>query len=597
MNLEKHQENDKSFLPLFLLVYPFPWGVFSRQPQDIDGHEEELHDQFPRLKSALRLAALAFFCVLTFVARSHNLRDVFIEGRLYFLDADCYSRMTRAQMVAEHPGMIIRHHDFENFPQGVKTHTTAPLDYLIVLLKSGVAIALRFFDPQKTTSLHAQALDIAGALIGPLLGTLSTVFLAFWAWSLRFRFWGIPLLLYATSPILVHGTVFGRPDHQALLILLLTVALGAEIALVRPTLDLEANSATHQRFWSVVSGLFWALSLWVSLYEPLVLLATVVVIGLALDRRSMFSQERRRGWVVFLITLALVTMVEGWHMDAPDAALRANFIRWQATIGELAHLNLLSPQLSSWLGWLALLTPLGLFFSRKTDRRSLPLLLLLIVLLSLTVWQIRWGYFLAVGVVLSLPIFLPVLVKPWIIWTAFFCGLWPLAADWEARLFPDSSATRRLEMKRAESVALREIVATKVGTNGGPFLAPWWLSPAIAYWTGQPGLGGSSHESLPGIVDGAKIYLAPDAATALPILRSHRIAWILADVPERVIATSATLLGVDRPSQSMAEQWARPIRDEPRDSAIIPDPSIPLHQGEIFYQIWIVQPVSDLLPN
>ena len=214
--------------------------------------------------------------------------------------------MTRAQMVAEHPGMIIRHHDFENFPQGVKTHTTAPLDYLIVSLKSVVAISLHFFDPQKSTSLHSQALDIAGALIGPLLGTLGTVFVAVWAWSLRFRFWGIPLLVYALSPILVHGTVLGRPDHQALLILLLTVALGAEIALVRPTLDPTTSSATRQSFWSVVSGLFWALSLWVSVYEPLVLLATVVIIGLAFDRRSIFSHERRRGWVVFLISLALI---------------------------------------------------------------------------------------------------------------------------------------------------------------------------------------------------------------------------------------------------------------------------------------------------
>ena len=42
--------------------------------------------------------------------------------------------MTRAQMVRAKPGLIVRHHAFENFPQGTTPHTTAPLDYLIVAL-------------------------------------------------------------------------------------------------------------------------------------------------------------------------------------------------------------------------------------------------------------------------------------------------------------------------------------------------------------------------------------------------------------------------------------------------------------------------------
>ncbi len=42
--------------------------------------------------------------------------------------------MTRARLVAEHPGTVVRHDDFENFPAGVTPHTTAPLDYLIVAL-------------------------------------------------------------------------------------------------------------------------------------------------------------------------------------------------------------------------------------------------------------------------------------------------------------------------------------------------------------------------------------------------------------------------------------------------------------------------------
>ena len=72
-----------------------------------------------------------------------------MEGNIYFVDPDCYSRMSRARLVAEHPGLIVRQPDFENFPAGISPHTTAPLDYLIVLLAAG----LRAFT--------AQPLDLA----------------------------------------------------------------------------------------------------------------------------------------------------------------------------------------------------------------------------------------------------------------------------------------------------------------------------------------------------------------------------------------------------------------------------------------------------
>jgi hypothetical protein len=57
-----------------------------------------------------------------------------VAGNVYFSDADCYARMTRVRMCAQHPGLIVRHHDFENYPTGTTPHTTAPLDYLVVAL-------------------------------------------------------------------------------------------------------------------------------------------------------------------------------------------------------------------------------------------------------------------------------------------------------------------------------------------------------------------------------------------------------------------------------------------------------------------------------
>ena len=567
------------------------------------------------MKRTLRLAALVAFCVLTFAARCHNLRDVFVEGRIYFLDADCYSRMTRARMVAEHPGIIVRHHDFENFPQGVNAHTTAPLDYLIVAGKKVLDAGFAVFDSGKASVLHDQTLDLAGALIGPLLGVVGMVFLVLWAWAMRLRYWAMPALLYAVSPILVHGMALGRPDHQAPLIVLLLVALGAEFALARKMDDAdEAVGASplsrhperspHSgaplrmtRRWGMISGVAWALSLWVSLYEPLILLGTVLVLWLAGDRRALFAPARRPGWIAFATILALAFLLEGWRIEMPDAAMREYFSRWQGQIGELGHLNLLSPQLWSWLGWTAAAAPVLLFLTRKTDRRALPVLAVLAVAFALTLWQLRWGYFLAAAFVLALPVFLPALRRPWIARTVFALALWPVAQDWDGLLFPAEARQQQLAVKRAEADALRSVVSTKTGTQGGAFVAPWWLSPSIAYWTRQPGVAGSSHESLPGIVAAARIYLARDTDAALPLLRERRVTWILADAAERVVPNAAKLLGVPAPEYCLATELARPLHEVGGSVEIVREVTATHPSGRIYYQIWQVHAGADTVPT
>ena len=514
------------------------------------------------MKRTLRLAALLIFCVLTFTVRCHNLRDVFIDGRIYFLDPDCYSRMTRARMVAEHPGRIVRHHDFENFPQGVKSHTTAPLDYLIVAGKKVFDAGFATFDSGKTSVLRDQTLDLAGALIGPLLGVLGVVFLAVWAWTLRLRFWGMALLLYAVCPILVHGTLLGRPDHQALLIVLLMTALGAEIALARKAADAAAGDGGSLRMWGVISGLAWGLSLWVSLYEPLVLLGVVLALWLAFDRRALFAPERRAGWMTLAAILAVALLLEGWRIEPPDAAMREYFGRWKASIGELAHLDLRSSTVFRWLSWMVLAAPVLLVVARKTDRRALPLLALLAVTLGLTVWQIRWGYFLAVVFVLALPVFIPALRKAWIAWPVFIIALWPVAQDWDAQI-PHATAQRALAVKRTEAVQLRNLAERLRGDPPAPFLAPWWLSPALAYWSGQPGVAGSSHQSLPGIVDSARFFLSAKPEDAVPFLRAHQVRWVIADDAHRVVSTSLVVLGTAPPS---AEPLASLLAQRPREA-------------------------------
>ena len=165
----------------------------------------------------LSIVEIIILSILILATRCANYQDVFVAGNIYFTDADCYARMTRVRMCSEHPGLIVRHHDFENFPAGTTPHTTAPLDYLILAL----SMLLKPFT--------AHSLDLAGALISPSLALLGGWFL--WWWSVKFRYRWITLIVYAISPILVHGTELGRPDHQSLLILLVTVAICAEWSL------------------------------------------------------------------------------------------------------------------------------------------------------------------------------------------------------------------------------------------------------------------------------------------------------------------------------------------------------------------------------
>src|SRR6266436_6822241 len=202
---------------------------------------------------------ITILSALVLATRCANYRDVFVDGDIYFSDADCYSRMTRVRICAEHPGRVVRHHDFENFPQGTRPHTTAPFDYLIFSL----SILLKPFT--------AHAIDLAGTVVSPLLALFAGWFLWWWSRRMKLRYRWAMLILYGISPILVHGTELGRPDHQSLLILLVTIGVCAEWSL-RDELSTG---------WSVASGIAWSFALWVSLYEPLILLALILLIALA----------------------------------------------------------------------------------------------------------------------------------------------------------------------------------------------------------------------------------------------------------------------------------------------------------------------------
>src|SRR5438045_465316 len=411
------------------------------------------------------LAEIIFISALILVTRCANFGDVFFGGQINFIDADCYSRMTRARICFEHPGTIVRRHDFENFPKGTFPHTTSAFDYLIVAL----AIAL--------IPLSRNSLDLAGAIVSPLLSIALGIFLCWWTRKMRLQFrWGF-LILYGASPILAHGFALGRPDHQSLLVTLIAVALCAEW--------IFAQQVT--RGWGIVSGASWALALWVSLYEPLVLLMIVVVCCVS----SMIKRERRIGWIVFASVLAIAFLIERRFPVWPSREFAGALRNWSATVGELAHVSLASTIWFNWCGWLVLLAPILLWPKRN---RSIPLFLIALLMsaFALTIWQARSSYFFVLVFAMLVPQILSVLGKPLIAATFFIAALFPIAQAWD-RALADEELARRSENK-IEQLELRAISLQ----IDGPFIAPWWFSPAISYWSRQAGVGGSSHESIGG---------------------------------------------------------------------------------------------------
>jgi hypothetical protein len=140
---------------------------------------------------------------------------------------------------------------------------------------------------------------------------------------------------------------------------------------------------------------------------------------------------------------------------------------------------------------------------------------------------------------------------------------------------------------------LRDIAEIQRNRNVGPFVAPWWLSPPLAYWSRQPAVAGSSHESLPGIIDVARIYLAPSDEAALTILRQRKVAWILSDAPDRVIPNSAALLGIQVPETCLANKLAQYIQEPASTPSVYWTPNGLRQVRNDFFQAWRVPAESE----
>ncbi len=499
-------------------------------------------------RGTLSIIEIAILSVLILATRCANYQNVFVAENIYFTDADCYARMTRVRMCSEHPGLIVRYHSFENFPTGTTPHTTAPLDYLILALST----VLKPFTPH--------AIDLAGALISPLLALLGGWFLWWWAKRMKLKYRWVMLMLYAISPILVHGTELGRPDHQSLLMLFVTIAICAEWSLQCDGASaVEVNPPYLQTYrrWSIVSGVAWGLAIWTSAYESLVLFLLLMVVSALKNPKAISARTRRAGWFCFVLIVVFAFLIERRIPSFSIVYSNPLFQNWAHTIGELMHISPANPIWLRWCGYLLLVTPFLIWFRAATTKHESELmpptfvLVLLIATYVLTIWQARWGYFFVMVFALALPCLLETVKSRGAVWIAFFLSIFPIARDWDERLWPGEAELAIRVEQRNESVQLRDMALSLRSSEIRPFLAPWWLSPSIAYWSGQPGIAGSSHESLDGIADSARFFLCDDWQKARQILENHQTAWVIGYNSERVAQNSAAILSQAAPAHPL----------------------------------------------
>jgi hypothetical protein len=494
-------------------------------------------------RTGLAIIEIATLSVLILAARCVDYQDVFVAGNVYFTDADCYARMTRVRMCEKKPGLIVRHHDFENFPQGTTPHTTAPLDYLIFAL----SILLKPFT--------AHAVDLAGAVISPLLALLGGWFLWWWSRRMKFRYRWAMLVVYAISPVLVHGTKLGRPDHQSLVMVVVTVAICSEW-----TLQFEQSTK-----WSIVSGMAWSFALWVSLYEPLVLLALVAGCAALRHREFFLAQHRRIGWILFVVILAVAFLIERRLPELRPFYSGQTFGNWSRTIGELVSVLPLHPIWFQWAGWLLIAAPVLIWLA---VRRKSPLPIFVSVLLLatyvLTIWEARWAYFFISIFALTLPVLLEPFRSRVLVCPIFIVSLFPILRDWDTRLWPNESDYVRRVQQRNESVQLHELALAMQSSERRPFLAQWWLSPEIAYWSVQPGVAGSSHESMDGVAESARFFVSEDWETARKILENHTVAWVIVYDCARAAENSAEILSLAMPQHPICVVMDRTPSRVPR---------------------------------
>jgi hypothetical protein len=425
--------------------------------------------------------------------------------RPWAVEADCYSQLARVQRILHGQGLIQNHFAVENWPEGLVPSTTAPFDYVILLLYAPLALFTR------------HPLDWAGALVSPALW-VGLVFFWMLFRTREFNLVGRALFLIGSAalPAFIWATACGRPRHQSLILALMAMGLTAEYE--RWQIEL-----TPKRAWNIFAGIVWGLACWTSLFEPSVVVIVLVLFNLIVRRR-----ENTTFLISFGMVIGAMLLLEGGHIFfnifniySLTPEYRQYSLNWRGTIAEVrpGPFAVMMQRMTLILFILPLLA--WRLWPRANGNRTDALLIFLTLLLtSFTFLQGRWIYYASLGELFLIVRYCQITPTRWtrlVVLFLFLIGLF------------DADCTLIKECAHAPvnqpSLELAEI-ARSIDAPGG-IMAPWWLSPGLLYFSGQPIVSGSSHCGISGIVAGAKFFSSGSWIDAERILKERKVRWIV----------------------------------------------------------------------
>ena len=441
-------------------------------------------------------------------------------------DGDCYTRLHRVALMLQGKGWIWSFHEFENYPFGIIPHTTFPFDGLLVLL----ALILKPF--------ILNPLDWAGLWVSPLLFVFLGSFLFFfqrssWGREEKNSIYDSSVLLFGLVllPGMIWATSFGRPDHQSLLMVLIFIALWGE----------ERRWSGPGRMWEIGLALLWGVALWTSLYEPLVVLGCLGGMNLWIRR-----QESKFFWGVIAIFFLLTQWLEGFRFIHLHSFDQKNLSSWFHTIGETRGVGVRDFVLI--FTGLLFLIPFALmtYWSEMKDRKTVLILVgLSVILVGLTIFQRRWLYFSAIPPLLLAAFVWRFLNRRW---------QWGIGLLFLLNIVISTSEFKNSFDQEGPFTVESKAIAKSIQGEGA-ILAPWWISPSLLYYSGQPIVASTSHQSIEGISDSAQFFRGTNWVEAEGILRARKVRWVVAYDEDRVLQNASEVLGLPIPENGQLT-WA-----------------------------------------
>lgn len=496
-----------------------------------------------RLVSAVSRWTLVSCCVGLLVGvRARYVGHLLFGGGVLF-DSEGFSRMCRVSRLFSTDVWLLGVNTYDGWPSGARTGYSTLSDGLLLgmaWLVRGAGWALERLDDRLGVIIQSGAMDYGGGLLAVTVGVV--VAAALW-WRLdaqrwgRWRggVWGVFMLM----PPLIFATRFGALDESVF-----------ALAFLGWILVIEDSAESCGKWPSVVSGFLSGMAMWAAPRFSWPVMVMVMVGRCFRGQPSVGAFRVLLRWIIPLFgVVALAVLVDGWAWLGSLVADGAG--RWHSS-QSLWHPveDSLAPLL--WFGGTIAIPVVALFGGAEHSARSRWQTLVACSGLSAVVaswWMPAWASLAVILIALCVEPAQRVVVRlfeslpsPWrlcgwrmriVLAFVAFGGIWPVARWWEGWMFPTESRIAEMMEYREEMGQLRRIALETRGGGLQPFLAPWYLSSAMSYWSMQPSV--SRFTLLEGAeTDFATAFFgSTDVSAQREVLLSRGVRWIVCDAPDR----------------------------------------------------------------